>query len=228
MPARVIMGQSPPKIPLLDASGNKIGEQVIDVEQLARGRMLWLTGQNASIGQWDAAKLDVFTDVVEHAVRHIAAQTRTPPHYLSNNSGLSNLSGDAITNAEAGLVSKVKQTISYLNRPVRESFRLIALQLGERDLAEACRVGTPDWADPANRSEAQTADAMQKKASIGYPFQYLLEEVGKSPSDISRIMGMKESETQMNMAAGIGDLLNASQSPPVDPGVQPQPAPVGG
>lgn len=223
MPGRVVMGQSPPKIPLLDAQGNKVGEQPIDIEQLSRGRMLWLTGQNASIGQWDAAKLDVFTGVIEQAIRHVAAQTRTPPHYLSNNTGLSNLSGDAITNAEAGLVKKVWQTISYLNRPVREAFRLIALQLGEPELAEACRVGTPDWADPANRSDAQAADAMLKKKDIGYPFEYLLEEAGKSPTDISRIMDMKAEETQMNMAAGINDLISASSPPPVAP---PEPTPV--
>lgn len=223
MPARVVMGQTPPKIPLLDAQGNKVGEQPVDIEQLSRGRMLWLTGQNASISQWEAAKLDVFTDVVEHAVGHIAAQTRTPPHYLVSNKGLSNLSGDAITNAETGLVSKVKQTISYMNRPVRESFRLIALLLGERDLAEACRVGTPAWADAANRSDAQAADAMLKRKDVGYPFEYLLEESGKSPGDISRIMDMKAEETQMNMAAGISDLINGSSQPPVNP---PEPAPV--
>lgn len=229
MPARVIMGQAPPKIPLLDANGNNVGSQPIDVEALARGRMLWLTGEKTSVGQWDAAKLDVFTDVVEHAVGHIAAQTRTPPHYLVSNKGLSNLSGDAITNAEAGLVSKVKQTISYLNRPVREAFRLIALQLGERDLAEACRVGTPAWADPANRSDAQAADAMLKRKTVGYPFQYLLQEAGKSPVEISEIMEMKEAETQMNMAAGIADLINAPNQP-VDNGTAPVPTPaaVGG
>lgn len=49
MPARVVMGQGPPKVPILDANGQKVSEAPIDVEQLTRGRMLWLTGQNTTM-----------------------------------------------------------------------------------------------------------------------------------------------------------------------------------
>jgi hypothetical protein len=61
MPARVVMGQEPPKIPILDDTGVKVGEKAVDLKKLAQDRILWLTGENAKIGQWDAAKLDVFT-----------------------------------------------------------------------------------------------------------------------------------------------------------------------
>lgn len=208
MPARVVMGQQPPKIPLLDENGVRVGEQTVDIGDLARGRLLWLTGQQASIGQWDAAALDVFTAVIEQAVGHIAAQTRTPPHYLVANKGLSSLSGDALKAAEAGLISKVKQTIAYLNSPKREVFRLIALQLGNKKLAEACRLGIPLWGDVENRSEAQAADAMLKRQQAGWPFAYLLEEMDKSPEEIDRILAMKQAEAEMNAKAMLGDLMN--------------------
>jgi hypothetical protein len=226
MPARVVMGQSPPKIPILDpVTGEKIGERPIDEKALTRGRMLWLTGEKSSVGQWEAAKLDVFTSVIEQAVGHIAAQTRTPPHYLVSNKGLSNLSGDALKAAETGLVQKVLQARDFFEPRVRDVFELIALQLGDDKMAQQARLGVVKWKDAENRSDAQTSDAMVKDAQAGYPFEYLLEMRGHSPSDISRIMAMKEAETQRNMAAGISDLLNASAPTPVDSG---QPAPVGG
>jgi hypothetical protein len=226
MPARVVMGQAPPKIPILDQNGVKIGERPIDSDTLTKGRMLWLTGQGATIGQWEAASLDVFTSVVETAVGHIAAQTRTPPHYLVANKGLSNLSGDALKAAEAGLIAKVKQTISYLEMPTRRMFRLIALQLGDAKLADRCLLGTPIWGDIESRSEAQAADAMLKRRQAGYPFEYLLEEMGKNPVEIDRIMAMKEAEAQANAQAAMGAMGEMLTAPgiPAAGGEQP-PAP---
>jgi hypothetical protein len=217
MPARVIMGQAPPKIPILDENGVKVGERTVDPIELTRGRMLWLTGQNATIGQWESAKLDVFTAVIEQAVGHIAAQTRTPPHYLVANKGLSNLSGDALKAAETGLVSKVRQTISYFEPSVRALFVLIALQSGDKRLAEAAKRSKPQWKDVENRSEAQASDALLKKQQAGYPFEWLLREDGKSPDEISEIMAMKEAESQRALAAGVADLIRA----PMQNGQQP-------
>lgn len=221
LPARVIMGQAPPKIPVLDANGVKVGERTVDPKELTKGRMLWLTGQNTTIGQWDAAKLDVFSAVIEQAVGHIAAQTRTPPHYLVANKGLSNLSGDALKAAETGLVSKVNQTISFFEPAVRALFQLLALQMGDKRLAEAAKRSRPQWRDVENRSDAQSADAMLKKNQAGWPFEYLLREQGKSPEEIDEILAMREREATMKAQAAIGDLMNTQQ--PVE-----QPVPVGG
>lgn len=221
LPARVIMGQAPPKIPILDANGVKVDERTIDPKELTKGRMLWLTGQNASIGQWDAAKLDVFTEVIEKAVGHIAAQTRTPPHYLVANKGMSQLSGDALKAAETGLVSKVKQTVSFFESSMRALFVLMALQADNKRLAEAAKLSTPQWADIENRSESQTADAMLKKNQAGYPFEWLLREQGRSPEEITEILEMREREATMKAQAAIGDLINGQV--PVQ-----EPVPVGG
>jgi hypothetical protein len=224
MPARVIMGQAPPKIPIMDANGVKIGERDIDEEKLTQGRMLWLTGQNTTIGQFDSSKLDVFTDTIEKAVRHIAAQTRTPPQYLITNGGMSNLSESAIMAAEAGLVQKVTQAKDFFEPRVRDVFELIAIQKGDDKMAQEAKLGVVKWKDSESRSEAQRADAMVKDIQSGYPFEYLLEKQGHSPSEISRIMDMKAAETQRNMAAGIGDLLNASSignNATVDNGARP-------
>lgn len=196
MPARVVMGQSPPSIPILDDKGVKIGERPIDSKALTEGRMLWLTGQATTVSQWDAAKLDVFTAVIEQAVGHIAAQTRTPPHYLVSNKGLSNLSGDALKAAETGLVQKVYQAQEFFEPRLRDVFELMAIQIGEDDAAKAARLGQVRWKDAENRSDAQTSDAMAKDKQAGYPFEFLLEKRGHSPTEITRIMAMHRIELE--------------------------------
>src|SRR5574343_380617 len=139
MPARVVMGQKPPKIPILDDNGVTIGEMDVPAEDLRNGRLLWLTGQNTTIGQWDAAKRSTFTEVVEVAIAHLAAQTRTPAHY--------------VINTGAALIR---------------------------------RAATIQWRDAENHSESQLADAMLKRRQVGFPFGYIAERWGLSPTEVAR------------------------------------------
>jgi hypothetical protein len=207
MPARVVMGQDPPKIPILDANGQKVGEREIPLKKLAEDRILWLTGQNAKIGQWDAAKLDVFTSVIEVAVTHIAAQTRTPPHYLVLGKGLVNVNAEGMKTAETGLTMKVGEMQLYLAPPVRGVLQRYALVRGQKALADRCRFGVVEWKDAENHSEAQLVDALLKLQTIGFPFAWLAERYGLSQTELDRVMKMRETEAERDP---IGALTRAA------------------
>lgn len=193
MPARVVMGQEPPKLPILDQNGQKVGEQPVDQEALKKGRMLWLTGQNAKIGQWDPAKLDVFTQVINVAVKHVASQTRTPIHYIVGDLG--NVNGETLTATETPLAMKVREAHKFYTPAVRGVFQRIALVRGNTGLAEACRTGRVQWANPETRSEAQLADAAVKDKNVGFPLQWIAEKrYGLSQDEIDRLMAMVDRE----------------------------------
>lgn len=194
MPARVATGTAPPKIPILDDKGEVIGTRPVEMKDLEEKRLLFLSGEDAKIDSWDAARLDVFTETIEVGVGHIAAQTRTPPHYLVANKGLSNLSGDALTAAEIGLVQKSNEFITFTNPAIREILRLVALVKNDQQLAGKAQLATIVWKDREIRSQSQLADALLKKRQMGYPFEFLLEQEGHSPATISRILAMREEE----------------------------------
>lgn len=194
MPARVALGTAPPQIPILDGEGNVIGGRPAEMKDLAEKRLLYLSGENAKIDSWEAARLDVFTDTIEVAVGHIAAQTRTPPHYLVANKGLSNLSGDALTAAEIGLVQKSNEFITFTNPALREVLRLVAKVMNSDSLSGSAQLASIVWKDREIRSESQMTDALQKKRSIGYPFEFLLELDGHDPATITRVLEMREKE----------------------------------
>lgn len=196
-PARVVLGGQKPQIPKYDNSGNIVGHIDADLEALANGRMLFLNGAGgeAKIDQWDSAKLDVFTDVIETAVGHIAAQTRTPQHYLILGRNANPAAAEALTAAEAGLNAKVDDLKLFLGSDVREIFRLAALVRGQRGLAELVAAGSTVWEDSENRSEAQRADAAQKWRAIGMPKQALVEKYwSNDPVEVERVMAMSEAE----------------------------------
>jgi hypothetical protein len=189
MPARVVMGQEPPKLPILDANGQKVGEKPVDIGELARGRMLWLTGQKASIGSWDAAKLDVFTDVVNVAVRHIMSQTATPAYYL--NGELGNTNGETLKATETPLVMDIRDDHEFYAAPLRGVFRLMALVRGNERVAAACRTAKIGWKNPEIQNEAQLADAALKDRQVGFPLEWIAQErYGLSQIDVDRVLEM--------------------------------------
>lgn len=209
MPARVLLGADPPKIPILDKDGEVIGSRPVEMKDLAEKRLFNVTGEDAKIDSWDAARLDVFTDTIEVAVGHIAAQTRTPPHYLVTNKGLSNLSGDALTAAEIGLVQKANEYISFTDPQLREVLRLVAMVKGEDGLAQRVRLSTIVWKDREIRAESQLADALSKYKSLGYPLEYILELHGKDPDTIDRVLAMAEAEKRdVQLEAATRELSN--------------------
>ena len=203
MDARVMLASEPPKIPILDGTGKIIGERPVEMKDLREKRLLSISGENARIDSWEAAKLDIFTDTIEIAVGHVAAQTRTPPHYLVSNKGLSNLSGDALKSAETGLTKKAGEFITFADPPLREVARLVALVRDDRRSAEAARLSRVTWESPEIRSESQLVDALAKKATVGWPFELLLEEYGKAPDEIKRILDMREREVEQAIGSGV-------------------------
>ncbi len=215
MPARVVMGQQPPKIPILDENGQKVGELPVDEKVLKEGRLLWLTGQNTTIGTFPAATLTAFTDVVEVAVGHVAAQTRTPQHYLIGK--MANLSGDALKAAETGLVKKADEATLHFTAPVRELFRLMAMVRGDRGAADAARMGTVQWKDRESRSEAQLVDALSKLGQLGVPLRFLLERYGLSDAEVERVMRMREDEALADPALKLASSLISPESPNAAP-----------
>jgi hypothetical protein len=214
MPARIVMGQEPPKVPVLDANGLKVGEKPVDIEQLTKGRMLWLTGQNTTIGQWDSAKLDVFTNVIDVMVKHIAAQTKTPINYMG---ALSNVNGETLDGLRTPLHMKARDGHKHLTAPVRKVFRLMALVRGDVAVAEACRSAQILWKNPETASDAQVSDAALKDKGIGWSAAGILERrYGMSQTEIDRELARREAEgaadpivQAANKMIGGGDVAGA-------------------
>lgn len=190
MPARVVLGQQPPKMPILDTEGNETGRfQPLDQEALKAGRMLWLSGDNSKIDQWDASPLDVFTGVITTQVQHIAMQTKTPLYLL--NAEIGNIDADTLTAHDAPLVAKVGKAQQHYTASVRETFALMALVRDNIGVAEAARSGNAQWHNAALASDMQITSAAKAAREAGMPMQSVLEDVyGYEPEHVERVMDM--------------------------------------
>lgn len=221
LPQRVVLGADIPKIPVLDNTGKVVGSRPLDLNTLPMERALWVPGENAKIAEWKVATLDGYGMAIEKAVEHVAAQTRTPPHYLIGK--VANLSADALTAAETGLVTKAQERITYFSPPMRRTNRLVCLAQDNRAKADACRSGTIIWRDIQFRSLAQKADAYGKLKDIGFPFAWIAERWEDDPEEVARIISMRRTEaTELaeNMAASLAGTIpvGSDQNQPVDAG----------
>lgn len=222
LPQRIITGADVPEMPVLGEDGQIVGTRPVDLDSLKSETILWISGTEAKPHEWSSAQIAPFLEVTQQAVEHIAAQTRTPPHYLSGK--MVNTAAEALTISEAGLVSRARQSILFVNQDVRIINRLTALAMG-RDArsVDAISAGVPMWADPQYRSDAQRADALLKKKQLGYPMKYLLEQDGLPPHEIDRVMAMIREEQEqdplgvINRMATTGnpDAFNQHETPEI-------------
>lgn len=137
-------------------TGQKIQPYKLDIKSL------WTSGDpETKFGEFAATDLVPYVRAVEAGVQDLAALTRTPPHYLIG--AVVNVSGDALSAAETGLVSKVRDRNRNFGESWEQTMRLAFRVLDDKQRAEAWSAETL-WADPEFRSVSEMADAAVKRA----------------------------------------------------------------
>lgn len=213
VPARAILGMDRPTREIVDPESDEVvGEEDLPIAPFRRDRLLWLEGRDAKIAEFSAADLTNYTNVIEVAVRHIAAQTRTPASYLTGE--ISNVSADTLTATESGLVAKVQEVQRHLGAALREVMRLEAKAAGETDRAAALALGSVIWRDAQFRSDAQYADALTKFKAIGVPDEALWERIpGVTPDQIERWKSMRTDQAAAVVGGDLASMFGTKPDP---------------
>lgn len=216
LPARAVLGMDRPVREIVDPeTGEVVGEEDLPLDRFRSDRLLWLEKQGAQIAEFSAADLDNYLRVIEVAVQHIAAQTRTPPTYLAGQ--LVNVSPDGVAASEAGLVAKVTERQRHFGSALREIMRLEALAQGEAGRAESLALGSVVWRDPQFRSDSQYSDALVKLKSIGVPDEALWERIpGVTPDEIERWKRMRTDAAGAILGGNVADLFGVKPDEPED------------
>ena len=209
-PQRVVMRAEYPKRPVLDDDGQVVGEEDIPLEKFAVDRVAWITDPNAQIGEWSAACLDIYTNVIETCVSHVAAQTRTPPHYLMTK--IVNANAETLKTAETGLVKRTEEKTKSFGRDLRDMSVLVALAQNDERRARLLASGSTLWRDVEIRSEAQAVDAAQKYRAIGYPLEWISRRIGMDPEEIAEVLEMRRRELEMDPIGQMSEAVGRMQA----------------
>jgi hypothetical protein len=175
--------------------------------------------EKIEVGEFSATDLNNFVVAVDLLVQHLAAQTRTPRHYLFQQG--QSPSGDAIKSAETGLVAKVGERMIQYGEPYEEVIRLGFRILGDK------RMNAYDaeiiWGDPEYRTEGEKTDAVIKRVQAGLiTWVQALRDLGYTPQQIEEMRRERARDALMQNASG--DLAALLGQPAPEPEPAPEPA----
>lgn len=198
---RVLTGVEIPRDP---ETGRPLGHSEIT----AAMSRLW-TFENPDAKVTDLAQTDLtnFTKAVEMFRQDLAAQTRTPPHYLLGQ--VVNASGDALKVAEAGLVSKCRRKILYFSDPWEEAMALALAATGRTVAASDVQ---SLWGDPERTSLGELVDASVKKRTLGIPLEVIWLELGYTPAqieDMKTLAGLPDRPPRTATLANVPPVIDA-------------------
>lgn len=166
---------------------------------------LWISEDPATnFGEFTATDLGPYIAAVESDIQHMAAISRTPPHYLLGK--MLNISGDALKAAESGLASKAKSRARHFGEAWEKVIRLAFAVLD--DARSKVTDSQTIWADPETRTEGERVDALVKMATLGVPREALWERWGASQQEIERWRGMQVAEALTSQAVDLTALTN--------------------
>ncbi|MEO3851746.1 phage portal protein [Streptomyces sp. B8F3] len=181
VPQRYVLGAK--EEDFQDAHGNPIPAWEAYI-----GRFLMLTDNEAKAGQFPAADLRNFTEVMNLYAQLVASVTGLPPHYLGMATD-NPASADAIRSSEARLIKRAERKQRAFGGAWERIMRLALLVEGQ-DVAGAAGMETV-WRDAATPTVAARADAVTKLVATGIlPVEAAWEQLGYSPQYRARLRAM--------------------------------------
>lgn len=150
---------------------------------LSMSRLLTFEDENVKVGEFGQADFSGFIKAVESDVQAMAASTRTPTFYTLG--AISNISADALTALQSGLIAKTEKHRDNFSESWEEVLRL-ALEV-EDDPRATDQTSMALWRDIEHRTWGEQVDAVLKMKSLDVPREALWQMLPNvTPQDIDR------------------------------------------
>lgn len=197
-PLRLLIGEPIKREQVKDSNGDPVvgadgkpTTRAVKPFDVTQDSIAQVESKDAKLQQLPEAVLKNYLDTIEQQVRHLAAITKTPAHYMLGE--LVNVSADAIRSSEAGLISKIRRHQRALGE-AWESVIRYALEISPKGDFPVDESAETVWRDPESRSLAERADAASKLAAH-LPFPFLAQFVlGLSEQQIDELEALRGSD----------------------------------
>ena len=162
------------------------------------------TGQQASVGQFDATDLTNYIKAIDHLASAVAIISRTPKHFIMQQGG--DPSGESLIALEAPLNKRCQDHIDKFIPVWKEVIQFMLKVLGsdveKKDISVV--FNKPETVQPKTEAEIRTAGK-----GAGIPLVTLLRDEGKDKAWIDQMEKDKAAETEANSASLANAVMNA-------------------
>lgn len=154
---------------------------------VSQARILMGEEPDIRFGEFAATDLGNYIKAIEADIQHLAAITKTPPHYLLGQSGAFP-SGESLKSTETGLMARVYSKQVAFGESWENVIRLAGRAVGDTERAND-QEAEVIWANTESRTMAELSDSLLKeKATIETPRVMLAERYGYTPTQIERMV----------------------------------------
>lgn len=191
MPRRWVTG-----IDLGDGEGSETRSREKMMQEWVKaeaGRVWASDSSEVKFGQFAETTLKNYVDGIEMLAAQLAAIAGLPPHYVGLMSQANPASADAIRSAEASLVQRVMRKQRVFGGSWERVMRL-AMMVSKGSLPSSAEAMETIWRDPKTESVAQMVDAAVKLDGVGMPFRQTLEDIGRTPTAVDRIIKIRQED----------------------------------
>lgn len=144
--------------------------------------ILWVTeNENAKFGQFDETDITPILEAVRDDIIDIASMSKTPPHYLMGK--MANVSGETLTQAESGFVSKTKQRMATMAWSHELVMKICFLYMGDSAKANEVEAQTL-WDNPEMIDLESAGDFLSKGAAAGLALELMMDRLNFTPDEI--------------------------------------------
>lgn len=176
------------------------------IDPFGDSRFLQSEDPATKFGQFDAVRLDGYTDLTATITQQIGSLTGLPPHYLGLH-GDQPANADGVRAAEAQLASAAYSDQRQLDGPWADVAQLMAA-VRSAAVDPTARDYRAEWASPEIRTPAQAADAAMKQRQMGIPLEVVLvKTLGYTPSEAAEVARAADGEAIRSAAGNLGKLL---------------------
>jgi hypothetical protein len=155
--------------------------------------LMWVVpDEKAKFGEFNVTDLTPMLKGIEADVAHLGAISRTPPSYLL--AAIVNASGDALSAAEVGLVSKCGERATEFGNSWEQVYGLMSQVTGTTPADDAEVL----WRDPQFRSLSELASAAVQLMTAGVPWRMRMEKMNYSPAEIDRMDAMRVADALLS------------------------------
>lgn len=170
--------------------------------QVGIDRLMTVANPEAKLGQFDAAKLENYTETMNHFFRLAAQIKGIPLHTLLMSGDFP--SGEALKTAEAPLISRVEDTQTDFGDVWEDALAFAIHVAGGPDAAHL----TALWQPAASRVEGEhVLNVAIKRERIGVSWKQAMRELDYSEDEIAAMETEREAEREDAMVA-LDDALN--------------------
>ena len=157
---------------------------------------LWISeNENTKFGSFEATDITGYLKAVSDSVGQLSAVSRIPVTYFVQNELANPPSAASLEASETGLINKVRERQETLGESWEAVVNLAIKMSNDFPAGTGEGLVRVIWKDPRTRSEAQTLDAATKLNSIGAPWEFVMEFIGYSPDEITRMRAARMADT---------------------------------